>query len=88
MSKHIKTISAQKLQKTLKTGGCGECQTSLPIRLQNQLHGWQPSMQALIPSRDLPVARVFLFQMQLRSLEGCRGDLFYSQRLGQNMTIR
>ncbi len=28
MSKHIKTISAQKLQKTLKTGGCGECQTS------------------------------------------------------------
>ncbi|MDK2822786.1 MAG: hypothetical protein PWQ67_1046 [Clostridia bacterium] len=25
---HIRTINSQKLQKTLKTGGCGECQTS------------------------------------------------------------
>ncbi|MFP5528504.1 six-cysteine ranthipeptide SCIFF [Peptococcus simiae] len=28
MAKRIKTISKQQLQKTLKTGGCGECQTS------------------------------------------------------------
>lgn len=25
---HIKTINPQNLQKTVKTGGCGECQTS------------------------------------------------------------
>ncbi|NMA01517.1 MAG: six-cysteine peptide SCIFF [Clostridia bacterium] len=25
---HIKTINAQSLQTTIKTGGCGECQTS------------------------------------------------------------
>ena len=26
--KHIKTLNTQSLQKTLKKGGCGECQTS------------------------------------------------------------
>lgn len=26
--KHIKTINTSTLSKTLKTGGCGECQTS------------------------------------------------------------
>ena len=26
--KHIRTINTESLQKTAKTGGCGECQTS------------------------------------------------------------
>ena len=26
--KHIKTLNTKRLQKTVKTGGCGECQTS------------------------------------------------------------
>lgn len=26
--KHIKTLNTQTLQHTMKTGGCGECQTS------------------------------------------------------------
>lgn len=26
--KHIKTVTKKKFQLTLKTGGCGECQTS------------------------------------------------------------
>jgi predicted ribosomally synthesized six-cysteine peptide SCIFF len=26
--KHIKTLNAKKLQKTVEKGGCGECQTS------------------------------------------------------------
>ena len=26
--KHIKTLNTQSLQKTVKKGGCGECQTS------------------------------------------------------------
>ncbi|MEE3379844.1 MAG: six-cysteine ranthipeptide SCIFF, partial [Lachnospiraceae bacterium] len=26
--KHVKTLSTKKLQNTVKTGGCGECQTS------------------------------------------------------------
>ena len=28
MSKRIRTINTESLQKTAKTGGCGECQTS------------------------------------------------------------
>lgn len=26
--KHVKTLNTKKLQKTIKKGGCGECQTS------------------------------------------------------------
>ena len=26
--KHVKTLNTRKLQTTIKTGGCGECQTS------------------------------------------------------------
>ncbi len=26
--KHVKTLNTRKLQNTIKTGGCGECQTS------------------------------------------------------------
>ena len=28
MMKHIKTVNKPSMQKTLKTGGCGECQAS------------------------------------------------------------
>ncbi len=28
MAKHIKTLAVKNLQGTVKTGGCGECQTS------------------------------------------------------------
>ena len=28
MAKHIKTLNAKSLAATVKTGGCGECQTS------------------------------------------------------------
>jgi len=28
MAKRIRTINTESLQKTAKTGGCGECQTS------------------------------------------------------------
>ena len=28
MMKHIKTLNAKGLQNTVKSGGCGECQTS------------------------------------------------------------
>ena len=88
MSKHIKTISAQKLQKTLKTGGCGECQTSCQSACKTSCTvGNQVCKHYSHPETCLWRGS-FLFQMQLRSLEGCRGDLFYSQRLGQNMTIR
>ena len=33
----IKTIATRDLTKSVKTGGCGECQTSLPVRLQDLL---------------------------------------------------
>ena len=44
MRKHIKTVNKAMLNKTLRTGGCGEC---LPIRLQNFLHRWQPGLRTL-----------------------------------------
>ena len=28
LMKHVKTLNTRKLQNTIKTGGCGECQTS------------------------------------------------------------
>ncbi|HZK17886.1 MAG TPA: six-cysteine ranthipeptide SCIFF [Clostridia bacterium] len=28
MGKHVKTINGASLQKTIRNGGCGECQTS------------------------------------------------------------
>ncbi len=33
----IKTIATRDLTKSVKTGGCGECQTSCQVRLQDLL---------------------------------------------------
>ena len=46
MRKHIKTVNKAMLNKTLRTGGCGE-PGFLPIRLQNFLHRWQPGLRTL-----------------------------------------
>ena len=32
--KHIKTLNTERLQSTLKKGGCGECQTSFQSALK------------------------------------------------------
>ena len=48
MAKRIRTINTESLQKTAKTGGCGECQTSCQSRLQNKLHCRQPGLQTEI----------------------------------------
>ena len=33
MAKRIRTINTESLQKTAKTGGCGECQTSCQSKI-------------------------------------------------------
>ena len=38
LMKHVKTLNTRKLQNTIKTGGCGECQTS-PVK--NVVSRWQ-----------------------------------------------
>ena len=51
--KHIKTVNKPTLQKTLKTGGCGECQASCQSAkglylttdfVAEVLHGGQPGL--------------------------------------------
>jgi len=36
--KHIKTINASNLKESAAKGGCGECQASMPVSLQDFLH--------------------------------------------------
>lgn len=39
--KHIVTLNQANLKKSAAKGGCGECQASWPVCLQNVLHGCQ-----------------------------------------------
>ena len=43
--KHIQTLETRDMAKSLLNGGCGECQTSLPERLQDQLRHCQPALR-------------------------------------------
>ena len=36
--KHVKTLNTQTLNKTVKKGGCGECQDILPVSMQDFLY--------------------------------------------------
>ena len=42
--KHFQTVTQPRLRETLKTGGCGECQSSCQSACKNQLHGSQPKL--------------------------------------------
>ena len=53
MKKHITTVNKAMLNKTLRTGGCGECPARrmpgiLPVCMQNFLHRWQPGLRTQI----------------------------------------
>ena len=45
--KHIKTLNTRKLQNTVKKGGCGECQRSLSVSMQDFLYCRKPDLRAL-----------------------------------------
>lgn len=46
--KHVKTLNTKRLQNTIKKGGCGECQTSSPVCMQNILYSRKPELRAQI----------------------------------------
>ena len=41
---HIKTLNGATLKQSASYGGCGECQTSCHVCLQDLLHGRQPEV--------------------------------------------
>lgn len=43
--KHIQTLNGATLKASAAKGGCGECQTSWPVRLQDFLHCGQPEVR-------------------------------------------
>ena len=40
--KRVSTLTSATLKQTAAHGGCGECQTSCSVRLQDLLHGGRP----------------------------------------------
>ena len=44
--KHINTVAAPKFNIERQGTGCGECRSSLPIGLQDELHGGQSKLRA------------------------------------------
>ncbi len=51
MAKRIRTINTESLQKTAKTGGCGECQTSCQSACKTSCTVGNPSLQTKIIKR-------------------------------------
>ena len=55
--KHVKTLNTRKLQNTIKTGGCGECQTSCQSAY---LHSPNAKVRKIRHNKAACVARGFI----------------------------
>ena len=69
MAKRIRTINTESLQKTAKTGGCGECQTSCQSACKTSCTVGNQVLQTK-NNKEARLAGLFLFMCIIHTLYG------------------